>query len=968
MELSLTKFDSILNNITCYEKVNIELLDKLITSSLLKESCNNPLMTYSNERTQLIKYKKLITDGIAVVTYKKLKIYGRSNPMYGLGLFMISKAIRHTLAMMYYIDIDIENCHPTILFQICIKYNIKCTYLKDYVINRQKYLNMVMETYNVSRDIAKNLFIRILYGGCFVNWTKDNNITYKCLPIINKFIKEFKSTANIIYKNNKTICDSIDDKSNIISSVVSYYLQEYEFRILTTIYKYCIEHNYIQNNVCVLCADGLMLETHLYKPEILNEFKTLIKNTFGFDLTFTTKKMDKNYSIDTINNNQIIVKDIDYYNYKPYTALTYDIKKNFGSSYRTTDIFTYKQFTQNKTIILQAGPGLGKTYSVMKYAKKQGMQLITISCLKSLLRQHIKTCEHKSIKLDLKYYENKFELTDDIAICINSLLKLRDLTDKQLNNTILYIDEISSFLLFTHNKNLDHIIKPIYQLLINIIKKCGKLIISDAHINDQCIDLCKLRCSGICYICNTYKSFTKIKAIKFKNKDQMITKLVDKCKKSDYFLFASDSKKIAKKIHDLCLENSNPKDKDKFILITSKSGYITKDATSEWNGKFVFYSPSIVYGIDYSVNNKQDVFMYITGKSIPPTLLFQQATRCRNIDKIYYFYDGIKNSTKKNFIFHDLQACSNHYEKCTNNNIRLHDACTYNDESDNTIITKNVFFHLFVKNEYMLTCYSSNKLYFFEKILIENEFIIENFCEDIEIINIKKTKENDNDANLFDEYINSKDKTLIKYNTFNKHIANLNLPITKLIVYKNIIVSDTKFDEYYNCIRLLRNDNYISDHLETAKENSYIIKSMFTVYNKIYLLRKLMKSFNIDYFNIKFDTLNNTAIKISKQDWYNYKTIFRISKSKPETHYELIMTIVGMIRHITSSNIIISNRIHTNINKYFVYDFNYDLIKFYLTLHAYVNPLKKDYHESIYKLFNIEPVKNNNNTYNQFII
>ena len=860
------------------------------------------------------------------------------------------------------------------MYQICNKFNIDCKYLEDYVNNRQKYLDLVMKTYNVSRDDAKNLFIRILYGGCFENWAKDNKITSNCLPIIKKFIKEFKLTADIIYKNNKDIRNSIDDKSNMASSVVSYFLQEYEFRILTIVYTYCIEHKYIINNNCVLCADGLMLEKHLYKPEMLNEFKVLIKNTLGFDITFTTKNMDKNYTMDEINNSQIVLKDIDCYDYKPYTPLTYNIKKVFGNSYRTTDIFTYKQFANNKTIILQAGPGLGKTYSVTKYAKKQGMQLITVSCIKSLLRQHVETC--KKIKLDLKYYENNFELNDNIAICINSLLKIRDMTDEQLSNIILYIDEISSFLLYTHNKTLDHIIKPIYQLLVDIIQKCGKLIMSDAHINDQCIDLCKLRNNEIFYICNTYKSFNKIKAIKFKNKEQLLRKLVDKCKKSEYFLFASDSKKIATRMYDTCLENAKPEDKDKFILITSKSGYETKNASSEWNGKFVFYSPSIIYGVDYSVDVKQDVFMFICGKSIPPTLLFQQATRCRNIDKLYYLYDGTKmpstkkTSSKKKFIFHNLEACSKHYEKCINANARLHDVCTYNNENDITVVAKNSFFHLFVKNEYMLNCYSSNKLYFFEKILIDNEFILENYNEadeKIETVDIKESKNIDNYAKLFDEYIDCKDKKIVKYNTFNKRIENLHLPKNKIFEYKNIIASDSKYEEYKNCIRLIRTDKYISDQLENAKENSYGVKSMFGVFNKIYLLRKLMNDFKIEYFNIKYETPDYTPVKISTKDWYNCKNVFRISKAKPTNHYELIIAVVGMIKNITCKEIINIRHICEQNKQYYVYDFNINLLKYYLDLHTYTNTSKNNYHESIYKLFNFEPVNDIINIDEQFL-
>jgi hypothetical protein len=82
---------------------------------------------------------------------------------------------------------------------------------------------------------------------------------------------------------------------NKIGSVVSYYLQEIENRILETIYKYCVKNKYIINNVCVLCADGIMIEKDKYKPELLKEFSKIIKDKFGFDLNFSVKEMKQDY-------------------------------------------------------------------------------------------------------------------------------------------------------------------------------------------------------------------------------------------------------------------------------------------------------------------------------------------------------------------------------------------------------------------------------------------------------------------------------------------------------------------------------------------------------------------------------------------------------------------------------------------------------------------------------------------------
>jgi hypothetical protein len=125
----------------------------------------------------LKKHKDLITNGRAKVNYNRNRgnPYGRSNPDKSLGLFSIRKEIRHTLCKDRFIDIDIDNAPPTVLYQILEEYNIKCDKLKDYVLNPE-YFDMTSSNYGCDRDTAKNLFISLLFGGGFDSWTKKFNI------------------------------------------------------------------------------------------------------------------------------------------------------------------------------------------------------------------------------------------------------------------------------------------------------------------------------------------------------------------------------------------------------------------------------------------------------------------------------------------------------------------------------------------------------------------------------------------------------------------------------------------------------------------------------------------------------------------------------------------------------------------------------------------------------------------------
>ena len=96
----------------------MDVFNLLVNSDLLYNTPN-----LNNEKEQLIKYKKLIKNNKATVNYIKCKgiKYGRVNPKNGLGMHYMRKEIRHTLLKDLYVDVDIVNCHPTILYQICKK-------------------------------------------------------------------------------------------------------------------------------------------------------------------------------------------------------------------------------------------------------------------------------------------------------------------------------------------------------------------------------------------------------------------------------------------------------------------------------------------------------------------------------------------------------------------------------------------------------------------------------------------------------------------------------------------------------------------------------------------------------------------------------------------------------------------------------------------------------------------------------
>jgi hypothetical protein len=248
---------SILQNIILNENINHNLLNQLIKSPFLQlQKSNKPgHETYQNEKHHLEEIQKHIKKNKLSVKYKKASYnFGRVFPQKALSIGCLRRPIRHTLCYGNYTDIDVENCHPQLLKQICEANNLNCQYLKQYVDNRAEILAETQAFYNVSRDEAKTLFIRLAYFGSFDNWVKELQLIEQRPTIfIVNYIAELKTIGQYICNANKDLLKAIGNKQNERSSVVSIFLQDIERQILELVYEYLTNNKYISNSNCVLC-------------------------------------------------------------------------------------------------------------------------------------------------------------------------------------------------------------------------------------------------------------------------------------------------------------------------------------------------------------------------------------------------------------------------------------------------------------------------------------------------------------------------------------------------------------------------------------------------------------------------------------------------------------------------------------------------------------------------------------------
>ena len=292
---------SILESNDFTETIDISILNKLINSSLLQTvEWEAGSVKFENEKHQLLMLKKQVKNNKLTVKYKRPKYQlGRVYPSKSLSLCSIRRELRHTLAYDKYIDIDIANCHPEILKQVCDHNKIKTRYLKQYVDNREALLEQTQIHYDCNRDDAKRLFIILAYYGAIDTWKKTN---LEPFDFILDYQNELKAIGTKIIEANPSLIKTVSklQKKNETGSAVSIFLQEKERLILECIYNYLVSKEIIVNNDCVLCFDGIMIQKNKYYPNLLEELSKVIEDTLGFKLKLTEKQLNEHY-LDQLN-------------------------------------------------------------------------------------------------------------------------------------------------------------------------------------------------------------------------------------------------------------------------------------------------------------------------------------------------------------------------------------------------------------------------------------------------------------------------------------------------------------------------------------------------------------------------------------------------------------------------------------------------------------------------------------------
>jgi len=277
--------------------------------------------------------------------------YGRYVGTKG-SLETLERCVRGSLCHSYYDDIDVVNCHPTIIPQMAKRwYNLKMPHLSKYVANREHYFTIMRDKFNYTDDMTKEIIISILYGGHCPSTVKLSNnyeeempqdfheIKKEMIQFTTKLIKDKAHSALYNYLSRQ-------NKKNLGGSYTSWIVQTEERKILESLV-YCLTTNGFP--VDVLAYDGCQIrkcDDNIITNDIIQKAEQTILEETGYGIKLKVK---------------------------PFSTLQLDDSEEENQELVSTDILIDDKFACEKFIELMGEDIFVKGDTIWTYNPKTGL-------------------------------------------------------------------------------------------------------------------------------------------------------------------------------------------------------------------------------------------------------------------------------------------------------------------------------------------------------------------------------------------------------------------------------------------------------------------------------------------------------------------------------------------------------------------------------------------------------------------
>lgn len=244
----------------------------------------------------LLKSKKTLNPTVSYKYSKGMENRGRKFSD-GASLQTISRVIRHTVAKDIYWDLDIVNAHPCILLKYCEDGNLKCDAIKDYIENRPKHINDLVEKYNIDSDGAKKIYLSLINGASRYEKYPEKSIflfEMEMKNILCHFVKT--EEGSVFYKK---AYDKKRSKSgggvlyNVVGSAINLYFCKIENLLLESLCRHLVEMKY---RIGTYCFDGVLVYQDTrseLNDEVLSELERFISQDTGYNISLKKKEMNE---------------------------------------------------------------------------------------------------------------------------------------------------------------------------------------------------------------------------------------------------------------------------------------------------------------------------------------------------------------------------------------------------------------------------------------------------------------------------------------------------------------------------------------------------------------------------------------------------------------------------------------------------------------------------------------------------
>ena len=642
---------------------------------------------------------------------------------------------------------------------------------------------------------------------------------------------------------------------------------------------------------------------------------------------------------------------------------------------------TMKDINDYNIIFLKSPTGSRKTEITMEIVKDLKVEnIISITSRVNLAGEHM-------TELKLELYKNldykNMKKCDKLVIQLESLYKCNM---HNYNNGILILDEINSLLTHLRSPTMNEKRAINFGCLVNIIKNAKYIICLDADLCDWNIEFIEnIRKNNkddkLLVYYNKYPNKKDIPATIYECENKMINKMMKLIEEGKFFIACFDSLKYMTKIIDYMCEKIK---KENIIEYSSKIKYGLIN-TKEWINKYVFYTPSILYGISYK-EQLTDVFCFIKKNHLNALQIYQMINRTRKINHMHINININQYNSKYNSLIDvkreyelfelNLKSYIDIELNIMENEREIYQLMYFNQVYMDSILKTNTWYYLLKKMERLGFNITHDKEKN-DKVLSSNIKISKKDVKDniLEIFKIKKTELNEFQLNLM-----SSDLLIEKHFNLRSYIKNT---IDKKIdgnVYKALFtetvnnryvqikickkyMQELGFDKLEdiinekNEIRLCQecslsiNNPIILDKKKRIRwcnelcekmiNNNDVNENLKKIYKQIkegdiiickkcqpILIEKVISN-NILY---KIPVILNKMNTIVKSEWINanlinIKNMFDIrGEYKDKNYYTLYLLMATIIKQLFGSDILISEQIYFNKDKYYIYNLNNQVI------------------------------------------